>query len=78
MLVEVLKQHPGDQTLMFGILPFIALGLKSKIAEIRTASLLAVSQIVCRKSLTTDYAEAFFKQVSISLKENGDDAEFRK
>jgi hypothetical protein len=44
-----------DEVLMFTVLPFIAKGLKSSIKELQIASLMGISQISCRKTLSFDY-----------------------
>ncbi len=63
MLVEILRSNKEDETLLFNVLPFISQGLKLPIHDLRTASLMGISQIVCRKTLTKEYSVAFFRQV---------------
>lgn len=72
MLVEILRVNDDDQTLLFNLLPFISDGIKSQIAELRTSALMGISQISCRRSLTKEYSQAFFRQVLISFNQNED------
>lgn len=43
MLIEVLRANEADQTLIYNILPFISLGLKSRIRELRLSALMGIS-----------------------------------
>ena len=43
--------------------------MKSDNKDFRVSSLMAISQLSCRKSLSIEYANAFFKQVLLSIKE---------
>eukprot|EP00347_Sterkiella_histriomuscorum_P023758 403333488 len=70
MLSEVLKSQAGQsQTSLFNLLPFISKAMKSEIKDFKISSYMAISQISCRRSLSTEYASAFFKQVLLSLKD---------
>lgn len=51
------------------MLPYIRLGLKSALVDLRTAALFGIAQIASRKSLTKDYSLAFFRQILLSLSE---------
>lgn len=61
MLTEILRQKEDDSTLLFNVLPFISQGMKSAIKDLRVAGLIGISQLACRKSLTQEYALAFFR-----------------
>jgi hypothetical protein len=63
MLVEILRINKEDETLLFNVLPYISQGFKQNIRDLRVASLMGISQIACRKSLSKEYSVAFFKQV---------------
>jgi len=63
MLVEILRINKEDETLLFNVLPYISQGFKQNIRDLRVASLMGISQIACRKSLTKEYSVAFFRQV---------------
>lgn len=71
MLSEVLKTQPGQsQTSLFNLLPFISKAIKTvDIKDFVVASYMAIAQIVCRKSLSAEYAQAFFKQILISVRD---------
>ncbi|CDW83415.1 heat repeat-containing protein 1 [Stylonychia lemnae] len=70
MIVEILKSQNGQtQTSLFNLLPFISKGMKSEIKDFKVSSLMAISQLACRKSLSAQYAQAFFKQVLQSIKD---------
>lgn len=61
MLTEILRQREDDQTLLFNILPFISKGMKAPIKDLRVAGLIGIAQLACRKSLSKEYTQAFFK-----------------
>ena len=70
MLSEVLTtttNSSSDQTLLFNLLPFISQASKSHLQDLKLGALLAISQLACRRTLTQDYAQAFFKQVLLSI-----------
>lgn len=67
MLIEIMRISAEDQTLLFNILPFINKGLKSNIRDLRLSALMGISQIACRRTLTREYAVAFFRQILISI-----------
>ncbi|TNV87638.1 hypothetical protein FGO68_gene2900 [Halteria grandinella] len=70
MLSEILRQKEDDSTLLFNLLPFISQGMKSQIKDLRMASLIGISQLACRKSLTKDYSVAFFRQILMFMQKN--------
>ena len=52
---------------MFTLLPFIAKGLKNTVRDLKVASLMAISQISCRKSLSDDYQKAFIQEIILTM-----------
>ena len=68
MLVQVLRAKPDDQTLMYNTLPYISRCLKqTAIKDLKIGAFLAISQISCRQTLSTEYTQAFVRQILNSV-----------
>lgn len=61
MLVEVLRSNLEDEVLMYNVLPSISQSLKSSVAELKHAGLLAIGQLCCRRALSKEYTRAFLR-----------------
>jgi hypothetical protein len=69
LMIEVVRQNPGDQQTLLTVLPYISEGFRMA-SEVKTASLVAMAEICCRKTLSAEYSGAFVSEVISHLKDD--------
>lgn len=73
--MAALSQTSQVEGVLITVLPLLAQAMRSEVAELRQAGMLAVSQLSSTTSLSREYVSAFVRQILLTATQNPSDLE---